>query len=302
MSDEMTTSATNSESAEPEVNLEAVDREVANEEDASTNPEQGVDGENEDSKSSDDASDTHEDVEYEDVEYEGKKYKLPKEIKDAVMRHADYTQKTQEIAEARRTVESVRAAIQQQAQLHQATMAEQGRLAAITQRLEDYDKVDWAAWQASDPVAAQREWMTRTQLKEAQDGLVRGIQEKQYQIALNQQQELARQIEQGQAVIAREIPGWGPEKAKELRDVGKSIGFSEAELSQVYRPELVKLLHLASIGQKAISQAKSTASKKPAEPVQPAQTVSRSAPATKSPDRMSTDEWMRQRNKQVRGS
>ena len=34
-----------------------------------------------------------------EAEYEGKTYKVPKELKDALLRHQDYTQKTQEVAE-----------------------------------------------------------------------------------------------------------------------------------------------------------------------------------------------------------
>lgn len=35
------------------------------------------------------------DSDVEDVDYEGKKYAVPKEIKDALLRQADYTRKTQ---------------------------------------------------------------------------------------------------------------------------------------------------------------------------------------------------------------
>ena len=40
----------------------------------------------------------------EEVEYEGKTYKVPKELKGALMKNADYTQKTQEVAEQRKSV------------------------------------------------------------------------------------------------------------------------------------------------------------------------------------------------------
>src|SRR5688572_20265217 len=47
-----------------------------------------------------------------ELEYEGRKFKVPKEaadeVKSALMRHADYTRKTQEVAEHRRAVEAER--------------------------------------------------------------------------------------------------------------------------------------------------------------------------------------------------
>lgn len=41
-----------------------------------------------------------------EIEYEGSKYKLPPELKDAFLRHADYTRKTQEIAQQRKEFEA----------------------------------------------------------------------------------------------------------------------------------------------------------------------------------------------------
>src|SRR5215475_66105 len=39
----------------------------------------------------------------EEVEFAGKQYRLPKELKSALMMHTDYTRKTQEVAQGRRT-------------------------------------------------------------------------------------------------------------------------------------------------------------------------------------------------------
>ena len=43
--------------------------------------------------------------ELEEVEHEGKKYQIPKPLKGALLMQADYTRKTQEVAEQRRAVE-----------------------------------------------------------------------------------------------------------------------------------------------------------------------------------------------------
>jgi hypothetical protein len=51
----------------------------------------------------------------EEVDYEGEKYKLPKKLKDALLRQQDYTQKTQQVAEQRRAIEAQAQQVQQHA-------------------------------------------------------------------------------------------------------------------------------------------------------------------------------------------
>jgi hypothetical protein len=55
----------------------------------------------------DDQTDAPDEVE---VEYEGKTYCLPPELRDALLRQADYTRKTQEVAQARKALEAEKAA------------------------------------------------------------------------------------------------------------------------------------------------------------------------------------------------
>lgn len=45
-------------------------------------------------------------AQFEEFEQDGKKYAVPKELKDSLLRHADYTKKTQEIADQRRIIET----------------------------------------------------------------------------------------------------------------------------------------------------------------------------------------------------
>ena len=49
-----------------------------------------------------------------EVEIDGKTYKLPPELKDGFLRQADYTRKTQELAEQRRRMEAEREAAGEQ--------------------------------------------------------------------------------------------------------------------------------------------------------------------------------------------
>lgn len=56
---------------------------------------QDIDGEEPDDQAEAEAEDA------EDIEYEGQTFRVPKVLKDAFLRNADYTQKTQEVAARR---------------------------------------------------------------------------------------------------------------------------------------------------------------------------------------------------------
>lgn len=72
-------------------------------------PENDVDGvaddqvnDQADYESNEDNEEGSQEDDLEEVEHSGKKYRIPKELKPALMLQADYTRKTQEAAEARR--------------------------------------------------------------------------------------------------------------------------------------------------------------------------------------------------------
>ena len=97
----------------------------------------------------DDSVDPQDDSE--EIEHEGRKYLVPSALKPLLLMQADYTRKTQEVAEQRRAVQAERQA------LHQTSQAELDAYAHATTlagRLAQYQQVDWRAWHDSDPFAA----------------------------------------------------------------------------------------------------------------------------------------------------
>ncbi len=66
-----------------------------------------------------------------EVQHEGKTYTVPTALKGALMRHADYTRKTQELAQHRRALEAGHQALQQAAEAHGAHLADCARLVAL---------------------------------------------------------------------------------------------------------------------------------------------------------------------------
>lgn len=237
----------------------------------------------------------------EEVEYEGKKYVIPKALKPALMMNADYTRKTQEVAEQRRALEAQRQQLTQQAQTLQEYLQDAAKAVALDEQIKQFEQVDWNALNQQDPVKAQQLWMTYSQLKDSRADVLGQLQQKEQQRALEEQQRLAKQLEESHAILARDIKGWSPELAGKLRDFAiEKFGFSAQELGQVTDVRVVKLLHRAYVGDQLIAKQMGAATQTAAPRVKPVPTVGANAPAGKDPSRMSTDEWMKYRNEQLR--
>ena len=234
--------------------------------------------------------------ESEEVDYEGKKYLLPKELKEALLRQSDYTRKTQEVAEARKSFEAQQQQFQQHLQLQQQTLQDHAHLMTIEQQLEQFNALDWNAVIENDPVQAMKLQQQFNTLQNMRGQVATRIQQVQQEQLVRQQAELAKQIQSGQEALAREIKGWSPELAKSLSAYGTNIGFSENDMASVIDPRQVKVLHKAYLYDQLIAkQAKKPAS----EPVKPATTVRANSAPAKDPEKMTTEEWVRWRNKQV---
>lgn len=251
-------------------------------------------------QSSDDAPDLDTqgtDPEFEEVEYEGKRYALPKELKDAILRQSDYTRKTQELAQQREQSAAEIATEKARIEADRANFQAAARLVALDDRLQQFANVDWQALSQSDPVAAQQQFFQYQQLKDARGGLVAQIQQHESQRALQEREATARAMQQANEVLGREIKGWSPEVAKELRAVAKSLGADDKSVDSIREPWIVKALY----AQKVLSEMTAKAqAKPPPPPAVPVKTVTGGPQkATVDVNKMSIDEYMRHERKRL---
>jgi len=280
-----------------------IEQSLENELDAelSTNSEEQIE-DVETSEIEDDSADDTE-SEYDEVELDGEKYKVPSKIKEAILRHEDYTRKTQEVAETRKQIESERAVLEQERQLaaqsfqrQQANFEAHAKLASLNEQLSAYEQADWTSLSNQDPVEAQKLFMQFSQLKDAKAKLAGYISQSEQQATQERQQHLARAIEQGHAQLTKEIPNWNASLAKEVSASAVNLGFSESELNQIIDPRHVKALYYAKIGYEAMQKAKA----KPTGNVTPLKTVKASSDSNKvDPEKMSIDEWTKWRERQL---
>jgi len=242
-------------------------------------------------------------AETEEVEHEGQKYRVPKALKGAFLMQADYTRKTQEVAEQRRALEQRQNLFQQQSDMQAAHLQDVAHLVALNNQLSALEAIDWAGLRSANPEHAQDAWLRYMQLKDGRDKAAQQLQQKINQRALESQRLVAKRLEESRAMLSREIKDWSSDTAGKMSEFGiKEFGFSPAELGSVTDPRLIKLLHRAYLGDQAIRQAAASQRLANQEGVKPVPQVGSKASVggNKPTDRQSTDEWMRARNQELR--
>lgn len=189
-----------------------------------------------------------------EVDVDGELYEVPIALKDKIMLQADYTRKTQEVAEQRKQIEVAQAQLQQAAQMQQQSLAEYAQLVALDNQLQAYNNVDWNALYEQDPAEFVRAKEGLRDLKDSRQGLAQQITAQQ-QAQYEQQNQIRLQaIEKGREVLAKEIPSWNTELATTLnRFAVEKFGFTAEEVNQVIDPRVVKLLHKAYLHDKQVS-------------------------------------------------
>jgi hypothetical protein len=212
------------------------------------NEEEATDESDDDTQETEQADTDEEEADSELVEIErnGKKYSIPKELEPELLLQADYTRKTQEVAEQRKQVEQSWQQLQQAAAIQQNNIQEYARLMAIDSQLQNYQQADWNALYNADPVEFVRLKEEHRDLIDSRNQIANTITLKQQQAQAEQQQNLAKIIEEGKQVLAREIPNWNIDTAKALSQYGvEKYGFKQEEMQNVIDPRMVKVLHKA---------------------------------------------------------
>ena len=165
------------------------------------------------------------------------------ELKAGHLRHADYTQKTQQLAEERK---QAAAQIAQQFQQAQEFAKEQAQLMNIQERLNLFAKADWNDLYQQDAAEAgrlQAQWM---QLQEQGRAMSQSYQAKLQQREAERAQQFRRASQEALQTLQRDIPGFGAEQLKAMREAGAAHGFSDEELAQVADARTLKVLHEAA--------------------------------------------------------
>lgn len=186
------------------------------------------------------------------------------ELLSGYSRTADYTKKTQALAETRKAVEAEKAAIEEAKQLRQ-TYAE--RLQAIEQILtKETGEENLQELKDTDPIGYAIKVAERTE-KEKQLMAIKAEQQRiAQQQQAEQQQAIQAHIAQAQTQLKQMIPDFADEvKAevlkKDIRAYAKSVGWTDEDIAQIIDPRAVKSLYDGMMYQKLVAN-KGAATKK----------------------------------------
>lgn len=181
------------------------------------------------------------------VKVDGKEIEVPKEeLIRGYQREADYTRKTQKLAEERKFVESEF----QQVRAERETYAQ--ILGQLQQKLQEFEpqEPDWNRLEVEDPTEYARQW-TSHQRRQQQKFAVQAEQMRLNQLReVEMQKQINTVLAQETAILKEKIPEWtSPEKAKAegkaLLEYGQQLGFSEQELNTITDSRALLALHKA---------------------------------------------------------
>ena len=236
--------------------------------------------------------------EYVSVEYDGEEYEVPPQLKDALLRQSDYTQKTQSLAEQRKAVQAAAAHLEQQQQFQQQTFEDAAAIKAIDQQIEQYKTLNWQELYNQDTAQASILNHQKQELESQRQQLENRLKENQTKALESQRVEHARILEEGQKVLKKEIENWNPQLAQTIAEYGISQGLDEAAVARIVDPVHVKLIDKARRYDELVAKQKAAMPK--AEPPKSAVKVKgKRASATKDPDKLSTEQWLKMRNAEL---
>lgn len=231
----------------------------------------------------------------------GKTVKAPKELEPFLMRHADYTRKTQEAAALRKEVEAEKAFVEQSKQLSDEEVQSRAVLFNIDSELQKYQQTNWQEMMENDPLGAQSEWMRYQQLEKARSQVLEYKMSLETQRSQITEQETANRMRATAEFAKKSIPGFSPELDAKITEFAvRELGTTREWLMNAITPQIYKMMHMAFVGSQALSK---SATAKPSTPVvQPTKTVSTkgNAAITKDPDDMSMSEYVEWRQAQMR--
>ena len=172
------------------------------------------------------------------------------ELQAGYSRQADYTRKSQVLAEQRKKADDELAATQQERQRYQSQLEQFSTQA--DSKLNEFKTVDWTKLKEDDPT----EYMLkRDQYRELQENK-RTVEEEQINLQNKTQQEhqskWQEELGRQQEIISQRLPEWtdpskGPKLKQEIKGFAIKKGFSEQEVSSFIDARSVDVLHKAML-------------------------------------------------------
>ena len=159
------------------------------------------------------------------------------ELKSGYQRQADYTRKSQALAEQRKETENIQS---ERMQLEQERQMYANGLQMLQEqqsaKLQDFDSVDWETLKEEDPYAYM---LKKDEYRDAQERVSNAAQQ---QALIQQEQHTAAQqvrgefVQQEYARLVAALPEWNDKDStikKDIQEYATSVGFRPEEINQL---------------------------------------------------------------------
>ncbi len=181
---------------------------------------------------------------FETVDVEGTEYRVPKELKDHLLRDKDYRHKTMELAEVRKSVDAERQYVAQARNAAQHLAPLLSQLGIVSSQLQQIDATNWGELQATDPIQYSNLQHARRNLVDQGNALHNQLGQASQAIEQAESAALAAEAQRNEPIVRKTIKDWGPQKQKELSEGAISTyGFTQGELSRVVDARHVQVLN-----------------------------------------------------------
>ena len=179
----------------------------------------------------------------EEVDLDGELFKLPKKVKDAVLRQKDYTQKTQELASIKRIAQDRADFYEANNALMQQAFGVAAEVKALQGALQQFQGVNWSQLVTDEPQKAIALNLQRQQVMEALQARQQQLSQYQQHINTTQAQHKAKQLELGQQELQRRIGSLDGKTRETLAGMASELGYDERDLMS---PAALHALHMAA--------------------------------------------------------
>lgn len=247
-----------------------------------------------------------EEVEEIEFDFGGQKLRVPKdsvpeEIAERLDQFtkgtwAEYTKKSQAIAEKSKSLEQQAAAIEQMTSLHDETLQAYSKGLAIKQELEQLNAIDVNELWQSDPDQARRVSDAIAQKQAAFNNAYQEVNQKELALNETKQAELARRFTEGKQLVEKRLKGF-EKKAPEVVDyVVKNYGYTKEQAETwPLNPAGAEMAYKAMLFDRLQSKAKKQVKPKPAT-AKPVKAIrGKGGVASKDPAKMSPEEYRKWR-------
>ena len=167
---------------------------------------------------------------------DGKEMQIPlDELLSGYQRGSSFTQKSQALADERNAFADQQTALGQERQTYASVLQQ------LRQQMESaaQPNIDWDTLERQDPL----QYLKLKQMERDRGEQIQAVQEEQVRMQQllqgQQSQELEKRLSQERTMVLEKIPEWSDsdlqaDEQRKLLEYGKTLGFSDEELGQIY--------------------------------------------------------------------